>query len=102
MGLRHLDSTDNDIESVKIEDHRMRPYFSWQNGIVERCHRIENELFYYKRRFESYEQMEKSFSRYRARYNKIARKTLNFKTPSEVVVYFQKSCHKGLTTLEIS
>jgi transposase InsO family protein len=73
------------LKKLKIEHKRTRPYSPWQNGIVERSHRIDNELFYNKRRFSSYKQMEKAFRRYSNRYNNIARKVLNFKTPNEVV-----------------
>lgn len=79
------------LEEMGIEHKRIRPYSPWQNGIVERSHRIDNELFYNKRRFTSYKQMQKAFNRYRTRYNNIARKVLNFKTPNEVVEeYFSK------------
>jgi hypothetical protein len=73
------------LESMHIKHHRTRPYSPWQNGIVERSHRIDNELFYNRRRFSSYEQMEKAFKRYSKRYNNIARKILGFKTPNEMV-----------------
>lgn len=73
------------LKNLEIKHHRIRPYSPWQNGIVERSHRIDNELFYNKRRFRSYQQMEKSFKRYRKRYNNIARKILNFSTPNEIV-----------------
>lgn len=77
---------------MKIKHHRIRPYSPWQNGIVERSHRVDNELFYNKRRFESYKQMEKSFKRYSRRYNNIARKILNFKNPNEMVEeYYSKN-----------
>lgn len=80
------------LEKLEIKHHRIRPYSPWQNGIVERSHRIDNELFYNKRRFSSYKQMEKSFNRYKNRYNNIARKILNFKTPNEVVEeYYSKN-----------
>ena len=67
-----------------IEYKRTRPYSPWQNGIVERSHRIDGELFYSRRRFKSEEEMYKSISRYNTRYNNIARKVLNFKTPNEM------------------
>lgn len=73
------------LKKLEIEHHRIRPYSPWQNGIVERSHRIDNELFYNRRRFSSYKQMEKSFNRYKNRYNNIARKILNFRTPNEIV-----------------
>lgn len=59
---------------------------------MERSHRIDNDLFYNKRRFNSYNQMLKSFNRYKNRYNNIARKILGFKTPNEIVEeYFSKN-----------
>ena len=80
------------LKNLEIKHHRIRPYSPWQNGIVERSHRIDNELFYNKRRFRSYQQMEKSFKRYRKRYNNIARKILNFSTPNEIVeAYYSKN-----------
>lgn len=80
------------LEKLDIKHKRIRPYSPWQNGIVERSHRIDNELFYSRRRFSSYKQMEKSFRRYSNRYNNIARKILGFKTPNEIVEeYYSKN-----------
>jgi IS30 family transposase len=76
------------LEELEIKHKRIRPYSPWQNGIVERSHRIDNELFYSKRRFSSYEQMQKAFKRYINRYNNIARKILGFKTPNEMVEHY--------------
>lgn len=73
------------LESLGIKYKRTRPYSPWQNGIVERSHRIDNDKFYNKRRFNSYEEMEKAFRRYANRYNNVARKVLNFRTPNEIV-----------------
>jgi len=70
---------------LDIEHKRTRPYSPWQNGIVERSHRIDNELFYKRKRFKSYKQMLKAFNRYGNRYNNIARKMLGFMTPNEIV-----------------
>src|SRR5690625_114158 len=80
------------LEKMQIKHKRIRPYSPWQNGIVERSHRIDNELFYTKRRFSSFAQMKKAFKRYSRRYNNISRKILGFKTPNEVVSeYFSKN-----------
>ena len=80
------------LETMEVKHKRIRPYSPWQNGIVERSHRIDNELFYNRRRFKSYNQMKKSFKRYSRRYNNIARKVLGFKTPNEIVSeYFSKN-----------
>lgn len=73
------------LEKLGIKHHRIRPYSLWQNGIVERSHRIDNEMFYNRRRFKSYDKMQKSFRRYNNRYNNIARKVLDFKTPNEMI-----------------
>lgn len=79
------------LDYLNIEYHRIRPYSPWQNGIVERSHRIDNELFSNKRRFSSYKQMLKAFNRYGKRYNNIARKVLNFNTPNEMVENYNNS-----------
>ena len=71
-----------------IKHIRTRPYSPWQNGVVERSHKIDNELFYSKRRFKNEMEMYKSFKRYSVRTNNIARKVLGFKTPNEMVEKF--------------
>lgn len=77
------------FEEVMVElgiDHiRTRPYSPWQNGVVERSHKMDNEMFYSRRRFRSEEEMMRSFQRYRVRTNNIARKVLRFKTPNEMI-----------------
>ena len=78
------------IESLRIEYIRTRPYSPQQNGVVERSHKIDNELFYSRRRFKSEEEMYKSFKRYSARTNNIARRVLGFKTPNEKVENYFK------------
>ena len=76
------------LKRLNIKHKRTRPYSPWQNGIVERSHRIDNERFYNKKRFISYKEMEKSFYRYANRYNNISKKILNYKTPNEIVSEF--------------
>lgn len=73
------------LEHLMIEYIRTRPYSPWQNGVVERSHKIDNEMFYSKRRFNSEKEMYKAFQRYSTRTNNIARRILNFKTPNEMV-----------------
>lgn len=80
------------LEYLGIKYIRTRPYSPWQNGVVERSHKIDNELFYSKRRFRSEEEMYKSFKRYSVRTNNIARRILSFKTPNEMVEgYFKRA-----------
>ena len=71
------------LKKLGIEYIRTRLYSPWQNGVVERSRKIDNELFYNRRIFKSEEEMYKSFKRYSARTNNIARRVLGFKTPNE-------------------
>lgn len=79
------------MKKLGIEYIRTRPYSPWQNGVVERSHKIDNELFYSKRRFKSEEEMYKSFKRYSIRTNNIARRVLKFRTPNEMVENYFKT-----------
>ena len=79
------------MKKLGIEYIRTRPYSPWQNGVVERSHKIDNELFYRRRRFKSEEEMYKSFKRYSTRTNHIARRVLKFRTPNEMVKNYFKS-----------
>ena len=78
-------------KKLGIEYIRTRPYSPWQNGVAERSHKIDNELFYSRRRFKSEEEMYKSFKRYSTRTNHIARRVLKFRTPNEMVENYFKS-----------
>mgnify|MGYP000869022132 FL=1 len=77
------------LERLGIRHKRTRPYSPWQNGVVERSHRVDNEIFYARRRFSSEEEMYKSFKRYAARTNNICRGILKFKSPNEVLKEYQ-------------
>ena len=76
---------ENVLRQLGIEHIRTRPYSPWQNGVVERSHKIDNELFYGRRRFRSETEMYKTFKRYSVRTHNIARRVLGFKTPNEMV-----------------
>ena len=67
-----------------IKYKKTRPYSPWQNGKVERSHKIDGEHFY-QREFYSLEALLKAHKRYCSRYNNIARRVLNFKSPNEIV-----------------
>lgn len=77
------------LKSLGIKHKRTRPYSPWQNGKVERSHRIDNLQFYSKQEFCSEEEMHKKLKRYNSRYNNIAKKVLNFKIPNEMVNSYQ-------------
>lgn len=79
------------LKNLGITHRRTRPYSPWQNGVVERSHKMDNDIFYNKRRFKSEEEMQRSFQRYSVRTNRIARRVLDFKTPNEMVeAYFHQ------------
>ena len=81
------------LEKLNIEYKKTRPYSPWQNGVVERSHRIDNDLFYNGKRFRSEEKMYKAFERYEKDYNNIAKRVLKFKTPNEIVrEYLKEAC----------
>ena len=48
------------LKKLGIEYIRTRLYSPWQNGVVERSRKIDNELFYNRRIFKSEEEMYKS------------------------------------------
>jgi len=77
------------LKALGIEHKRTRPYSPWQNGKVERSHRIDNKQFYNKQEFNSEEEMHQKIKRYNSRYNNIAKKVLNFNTPNEMVRNYQ-------------
>ena len=73
------------LEALGIRHRRTRPYSPWQNGKVERSHKIDGERFYSKQEFKSEEELKKKIKRYNARYNNIAKKVLGFKSPNQIV-----------------
>lgn len=76
------------LKQLGIKHKRTKPYSPWQNGKVERSHRIDGEKFYGRHIFISKEDMIKKLSRYNSRYNNISRKVLNFKTPNQMVLEY--------------
>lgn len=73
------------LESLGIKHRRTRPYSPWQNGKVERSHKIDGERFYSKQEFISVEDLKGKVRRYNTRYNNIAKKVLGFKSPNQIV-----------------
>ena len=73
------------LESLGIKHRRTRPYSPWQNGKVERSHKIDGERFYSKQEFKSVEDLKRKVKRYNARYDNIAKKVLGFKSPNQIV-----------------
>lgn len=76
---------ENTLAKLDIEHKLIRPYSAWQNGVVERSHRLDDEFFYQHKEFKNEEELLKSFNRYNTRYNNIHRQVLNFKSPNEII-----------------
>ena len=72
------------LKKLGINHKRTRPYSPWQNGKVERSHKIDTERFYNKQEFVSEADLIKKLKRYETRYNNISRKVLGFKSPNEI------------------
>lgn len=73
------------LKELGMNHRRTRPYSPWQNGKVERSHKIDGERFYSRNEFTSVEDLKKKLKRYNSRYNNIAKKVLGFKSPNQIV-----------------
>lgn len=79
------------LKGMGIVYRRIQPYSPWQNGKVERSHRLDNDRFYSRSLFKTEEDMHKKIKHYNTRYNNIHRRVLGFKTPNQIVEeYFNK------------
>lgn len=58
----------------------IRPFSPWQNGKVDRSHRVDGERFY-RRSFDSIEELRKVHRRYTSRYNNIVNGHLDLNLP---------------------
>lgn len=73
------------LEELGMNHRRTRPYSPWQNGKVERSHKIDGERFYSRNEFTSIKELKVKLKRYNARYNNVAKKVLGFKSPNQIV-----------------
>ena len=80
-----LTGFEKQLIEMEIEHKRTAPYSPWQNGKVERSHKLDNEQFYDRAEFKSESDLKKKIKRYNSRYNNIHRKVLNFKNPNQMV-----------------
>lgn len=77
------------LKQMNIRYQNTQPYSPWQNGAVERSHRIDNERFYSRRTFYSVEELISAHKRYNTRYNNTAIMKHGFKSPNQVIeAYF--------------
>lgn len=73
------------LMQLGMNHRRTRPYSPWQNGKVERSHKIDGERFYSRNEFASVEDLKKKTKRYNSRYNNISKKVLGFKSPNQII-----------------
>lgn len=73
------------IKQLDMSLRRTRPYSPWQNGRVERSHRVDQEISYDRHTFYSKKQLIKAVARHEYKYNNTAKYVLNFKTPEQMV-----------------
>lgn len=80
------------LEKLGIKHVRTQPYSPWQNGKVERSHRLDNDRLYSSAIFKSVKHIKKRVSRYNSRYNNIHTKVLGFMSPNEMVLKYKHVC----------
>lgn len=82
---------DRVLRKLGIKHKLIRPFSPWQNGKVERSHKVDGERFY-RRKFTSLAAFLKAHRRYASRYNNIVQKYWGFISPNEYIAeYFLRT-----------
>ena len=76
------------LETLGIKHKLIRPRTPRHNGKVERSHRKDQEIFYYKRVFVSFEDFKEKLRHWTREYNNFPMKPLNWKSPNEKYLEF--------------
>ena len=71
------------LQELGIEHKLIRPRMPRHNGKVERSHRKDQERFYYKRIFVSFEDFKEKLIHWSREYNNFPMKPLGWKSPNE-------------------
>ena len=71
------------LEEMNIRHKVIKPKTPRHNGKVERSHRKDQERFYYKRKFKSFEEFERKLGYWEKEYNNFPMKPLGWKSPNE-------------------
>ena len=71
------------LEELKIRHKLIKPKTPRHNGKVERSDRKDQERFYYKKEFKSFEEFEKKLRYWEKEYNNFPMKPLGWKSPNE-------------------
>lgn len=76
------------LETLGIKHKLIRARTPRHNGKVERSHRKDQEIFYYKRVFVSFEDFKEKLRHWTREYNNFPMKPLNWKSPNEKYLEF--------------
>ena len=71
------------LEKLKIKYRQIKPYTPKENGKVERSHRKDQERFYYKKVFYSFEDLRNRVKDWRKEYNNFPMRPLGCLSPNE-------------------
>ena len=71
------------LEKLGIRHKLIKPKTPRHNGKVERSHRKDQERFYYKRKFKSFEEFKRKLGYWEKEYNNFPMKPLGWKSPNE-------------------
>ena len=77
------------LKELGIQHKLIRPRTPRHNGKVERSHRKDQERFYYKRVFVSFEDFKEKLRHWAREYNNFPMKPLGWKSPNEKYLEFQ-------------
>ena len=78
------------LEKENIRHKLIKPKTPRHNGKVERSHRKDQERFYYKRKFERFEEFEKKLGYWEKEYNNFPMKPLGWKSPNEKYIEYMQ------------
>ena len=78
------------LEELGIRHKLIKPRTPRHNGKVERSHRKDQERFYYKRVFVSFEDFKEKLRHWAREYNNFPMKPLNWKSPNEKYLEFEE------------
>ena len=76
------------LDKLGIKHKLIRPRTPRHNGKVERSHRKDQERFYYKRIFVSFEDFKEKLRHWSRKYNNFPMKPLDWKSPNEKYLEF--------------
>lgn len=89
QGTKKKTKFEKALEQMNIRHKLIKPKTPRHNGKVERSHRKDQERFYYKRKFKSFEEFERKLGYWEKEYNNFPMKPLGWKSPNEKLKEFK-------------